>query len=1055
MPWLNGAIRPRPPKQRYGIWQLGAVSVAAVLVLVLVASKFIAYHEQSTDSAVALVEHSHHVIGAINRVLQDGEDAEASQRGLLLTGDAAYLKPYLEESRLIWDDFGKLRDLTVDNPVQQGRLVNLATVIRGKLAVMAASIKLAQGGDIRGALVMLRQNADKNLMDGVRQLSADFIGAERLLLQQRRSLEAHNALVSYVMIVGLFGTGLCCMVVAGAIAVRSFVTGAAAAERNRLFEMVGTAAIIVREFDGTIRLWSEGSRRLYGWTAEQAVGRLERELLQTVFPAPYPDIEAALLRDGEWSGELRQKTKDGEEVIIATRKVVHVAATARHHNVVVEHMADTTTLRRTETLLRENQAYLQSFVETAADGIVVAETNGRIQSVNPAMLRMFGYDLSEALIGHNLQMLMPQTEAARHDGYIAAHRAGAPPRVIGVAGRELLAVRKDGSEFPIDLSVSSFGINGSRFLTGIIRDATARRQAERATQERQLVLEQSNSELIRARLRAEQATRAKSRFLAGMSHELRTPLNGILGYAQLLGMEGGLSAAQAARVDSMRAAGQHLLEMITNILDLSEIESERVELQMTSIDLRSVAEECVNVLLPGAKAKGLALGLETADGVPARIAADPTRLRQVLLNLLANAVKFTDHGTINLRLSMVHAVGAADRLRIEIIDTGRGVAAARRSDLFQDFERLGADPDNAIEGAGLGLAISARLVALMGGHIVHADNPGGGSVFSFEMPLSEAVIIPTPLKERTAAEAAMDAPVLPPSCDALRILLVDDIAMNRDIAGSFLRAAGHVVTFADGGETAVVAAAGADFDVILMDLRMPEIDGFEATRRIHAIGGRRGRVPIIAFTAHAFTEQVEECRRAGMIGHLAKPFTQAALLAVLADARQERSLSPAPVGETDDTSLPLINLDTYEATTALLLPDMVASYLEDIVGGIKDLLHTIQAPNISTIFDGAVADAVHTLGGKVGMVGFARLNYVARQFEREARSGAAETPALAQRLTAVLELSLQEAQRRLMAARTTLNESAQGRPQSGELEGQSLSPQTPQHPYEAAIKASS
>ena len=1019
------------PARSYGIWRLGTVMLAAVLALMLVASKLIAYHERTIDSTVALVEHSHHVMGAINHVLQDGEDAEASQRGFLLTGDAAYLKPYFENLRLIWDDFGTLATLTADNTSQQERLMKLAPVIRAKLAVMATTIRFAQGGDLKDALTIVRSDSGKNLMDGVRHLSADFIGAERLLLQQRRYLATHNNFVSYFAIIGLSGVGFALILFGGAIAVRSTITAVAAAERNQLFEMAGAAAIIIHDLDGTIRLWSEGCRRLYGWTAEQAVGRRAHELLHTAFPAAAADIESALRRDGEWSGELRQRTRDGEEVIVAARKIVHAVAQAHRHELVVEHMVDITMLRRTETLLRENQAYLQSFVETAADGIVVAETNGRIQSVNPAMLRMFGYDLTEALIGRNLQMLMPQTEAARHDGYIAAHRAGAPPRVIGVAGRELLAVRKDGSEFPIDLSVSSFGINGSRFLTGIIRDATARQQAERATQERQLLLEQSNSELIRARLRAEQSTRAKSRFLAGMSHELRTPLNGILGYAQLLGMEGGLNAAQAARVDSMRAAGQHLLEMITNILDLSEIESERVELQITSIDPRSVAEECVNVLRPSARAKGLALSLETAGDVPQRVAADPTRLRQVLLNLLANAVKFTDHGSINLRLSMVRPAGAADRLLIEIIDTGRGVVAARRGDLFQDFERLGADPDNAIEGAGLGLAISARLVSLMGGHIVHNNNPGGGSIFSFEMPLSAAAVIdPAASKEHAAAEPTVDAAVLPPCCDALRILLVDDIAMNRDIAGSFLKVAGHDVTFADGGEAAVAAAAAADFDVILMDLRMPEIDGFEATRRIHAIGGRRGRVPIIAFTAHAFTEQVEECRRAGMIGHLAKPFTQAALLAVLAEARQERSSSLAPAGEPDGATLPLINLDTYEATTALLLPDMVATYLNDIVGGINDLLKTIQARNTSTIFDGAVADAVHTLGGKVGMVGFARLNHVARQFEREARSGAAETPALAQSLTAVLELSLQEAQRRLLSARTTVSESVQGRPKS-------------------------
>lgn len=444
------------------------------------------------------------------------------------------------------------------------------------------------------------------------------------------------------------------------------------------------------------------------------------------------------------------------------------------------------------------------------------------------------------------------------------------------------------------------------------RDVTQRRalEAERAVRECQL--EMSNAELGRvarhlatARDAADQASRAKSRFLAGMSHELRTPLHGILGYAQLLRVEGRLDEVQAARVDAMLGAGTHLLTMINGVLDLSRIEAERLELQTTEIDLRSVAAACLDLVRPAAQAKALTVALCVAPDVPARATADLTRLRQVLLNLLGNAVKFTMAGRIELRLavSAAHLGRVAGprldpdprlNLRIEVADTGRGVSAQRRPRLFQEFERLDARSTSDIEGAGLGLALSARLAALMGGCLGHEDNGGGGSVFWLELPLvvdpPAALIVDQPVALIVGQPAALiiDHPVPAPGvaapepsgeARALRVMVVDDVAMNRDIASAFLRTGGHEVLCVGSGREAVEAASAGDFDVVLMDVRMPEMDGLEATRRIRSLAGARARVPIVAVTAQAFAEQVEACREAGMDDHLAKPFAPAALLA--------------------------------------------------------------------------------------------------------------------------------------------------------------------------------
>ena len=254
---------------------------------------------------------------------------------------------------------------------------------------------------------------------------------------------------------------------------------AEAADRQQLLNLVNLAAVMLRDLDGTIRFWSEGCCRLYGWTAEEAIGRSSHELLQTVFPMSLADLNATLLRDDGWIGELHHRARDGTEIIVLANKVLHRHGDGRS-DVLMENVTDITSLRQAETQLRRSEAQFGSFVDTAVDGFVIAHSDGQIEWVNRAMLSLFGYDRTEELIGRNLRVLMPAAEAARHDGYLAAHRAGAPPRAIGVPGRELLAIRRDGSEFPIDLSVSSFNTNGAHRITGTIRDVSARKEADAA-----------------------------------------------------------------------------------------------------------------------------------------------------------------------------------------------------------------------------------------------------------------------------------------------------------------------------------------------------------------------------------------------------------------------------------------------------------------------------------------------------------------------------------------------------------------------------------------------
>jgi CheY-like chemotaxis protein/nitrogen-specific signal transduction histidine kinase len=407
-------------------------------------------------------------------------------------------------------------------------------------------------------------------------------------------------------------------------------------------------------------------------------------------------------------------------------------------------------------------------------------------------------------------------------------------------------------------------------LAGSLRDLIA---ANLAAEQEAATRKLAEVELRAAKEVAEQASQAKTRFVAMVTHELRTPLNGILGYAQLLRIEGGLSVRQDAHVGAMMLAGRHLLEMIERVLDFASIEIGRMELHPEEVSVRDLTEGCIAFISPMATERALSLRVVTAHDAPRQIVADSARLRQVILNLLGNAVKYTDTGSVELR---VLAGASPGGLRVEIADTGRGIDEVSRHRLFQDFERL--ESATSVEGTGLGLAIAMRIVKLMGGTINHvpnptAGNPKAGSVFWFELPTGDLTSAPLPNPVKAASPSS-----------GRRVLLVDDIKINRDIIGAFLGAAGHAVVLAEGGEESVQMATEQQFDLILMDVRMPEVDGLEATRRIRTLPAPKGQVPILALTAYTFPDQVAQCLGAGMDGHLPKPVDYDTLISAIDDA---------------------------------------------------------------------------------------------------------------------------------------------------------------------------
>jgi two-component system, sensor histidine kinase and response regulator len=604
----------------------------------------------------------------------------------------------------------------------------------------------------------------------------------------------------------------------------------------------------------------------------------------------------------------------------------------------------------------------RSIIEGSIDAVVELDARGHVLNLNGPAERLFGWTVAEA-VGHRLdKLVIPEHERAQYlQGLseLANSQTGqASPQRF-----EMECIDRSGRPFAVELAVVS--IQGSEETTfcAFVRDITDRKSHE--------------LDMQRAMEEAEAANRTKSEFLANMSHEIRTPLNSILGFAELLvrNADEGDERTRRDYADTIRTSARHLLELINNVLDLSKIEAGKLQVEQARFSPHQLIAEVVSLLRVRAVEKGIVLNYRWDGAIPESVATDPHRVRQLLLNLAGNAIKFTEQGSVMI-VARAHRESDRYYLTMEVRDTGIGIDAKKLDDVFQPFVQADSSMTRRYGGTGLGLTICKNIVTALGGELSVASELGRGTTFTVKLAVGDlrhVRMLESP--PETATGDYVDAPTTA-NLQGVRVLLADDGETNRKLIQVFLARHGAEVQAVENGEMACRLALADEFDVVLMDMQMPQMDGYAATRKLRSLGFEK---PIIALTAHAMKGDREKCTYAGCSGYLSKPLNVDDLIRTVESAvggDQRRSLSLQNEKELKIKRALNGPIRSTLPTDDDMLREIVAEFVESIPARLEAMERALAEENYEEL-----QQHVHGLKGSGGTAGFGCLSEVSAELE--------------------------------------------------------------------------
>jgi PAS domain S-box-containing protein len=724
-------------------------------------------------------------------------------------------------------------------------------------------------------------------------------------------------------------------------------------------------------------LWNKRYAELYPQTAEHlSVGAYFEDVLRAgLAHGQYPDARG---HEEAWLAERmerhRRRNNSQEQHLPGDRWVrIEERRTADGGSIGVR--IDITDLKRREASFR------MLFESNPVPMWVYERGTLQFLAVNEAALLHLGYT-KEQFLGMTLLDVKPPAD--REETKV---RAASTEDFYSIDGARYL--KADGTGIEVELYCRALTYEGRVARMVSLIDITERK---RATAERTAAL----AEAARLRVQekaAEEASRAKSSFLAVMSHEIRTPMNAVLGLASTM-LESELPEEHRKTIMAIHEAGDSLLEILNDILDYSKLEAGQLSFEHIAFSPHSIVENALSIIGPRAKAKGLSLRTVIDPAVPRALIGDPGRIRQVLLNLIANAVKFTEEGGVSVSLRCREAAAGHATVEWVVADTGIGIAPDRIQSLFEDFVQADCSINRRFGGSGLGLAISKRILEQMGGEISVTSALGQGTTVRFHVALPVASSPASVERDDGSASAELHARIAALGRH-LRLLIADDNATNRIVAAKMLREFNVQASMACDGAEAVAAASRLAYDVILMDMRMPEMDGLQAARAIRARGGPSAAVPIIAFTANAFNDDVNACMEAGMTDFVAKPVRKKVLVEALMRAWQPNDADAG--GADDPAARPWEPADTAAAVAVPILDHAVVALLSDDIGAdamaetmsafVTETVHRIESLRHLSCSDTdrrTISREAHSLRGTAGTFGLCRLAAIASELEREA-----------------------------------------------------------------------